>query len=226
MVLYGWIMNKHEIKQQTKNRLYFDKFRYSICFPLKESTCLRVINANLELTHSKIDRDIELRKFYHRNWSDTVITKSVVDNLKTMASFLVLNDREYKLVVYSDWVYLYVNEDSFFEDLTNLGFVKKLWINEVVVTHPADTLLFKKNPYNYRAYFRSAYSKDPDVARLYNWLKNQPEVKLSPSLEHKAFSGFWEHHFVDFNDLKLPTMMALIRPDSLRKTYKICRSAD
>lgn len=219
-------MNKYEIKQQIKNRLYFDKFRYSICFGLKDSTCLRVINDNLELTHSKIDRDIELRKFYNRNWTRRVINESDVNNLKAMASFLVLNDREYKLVVYSDWCYLYVNDSSFFDDLINLGFIKKLWISECVVTHPSDTLLFKKNPYNYRAYFRSAYSKDPDVAKLYNWLKNQPEVKLSPSLEHKVFSGFWEHHFVDYNDSKLPTMMALIRPDSLRKTFKIWRSAD
>lgn len=219
-------MNKHEIVAKEKNRLFFDQFRYSVSFKLKESTCLRVINDNLELTYSKIDRDIELRRFYQRNWAVSTINQSDVENLKTMAGFLILNDRSYKLVVYSDWVYLYVNDDSFFEDLNNFDFVKKLWITEAVVTHPADTLLRKNNPYKFRAYFRSAFSKEPDVQKLYTWLKTQPEVKLSPSLDQNAFSGFWEHHFMDYNDSKLPVMMALIRPNSLRKTFNICRKSD
>ena len=219
-------MNKHEIKTKQRNKLFYEHYKYSINFNLKEGNALRLISNDLESSLHRINSDIALRKFYNKSWLAGHISERTVENLKAVAHFLVLNDREYKLVTGRDWVYLYVNDPSFFDDLANMSFISKLWIQEAVITHSKDTILLKTNSYKHRSYFKVLYSKDPDVGKLYSWLQKQPEVKMCPSLEHKAFSGFWEHHFIDYNDPRLPVMMGLIRPNALRKTYNICQNSD
>jgi len=223
-------------KLVVKDRLFYSQFEYCIRFHLEEVNCLRTLD------HEQIDRLIERRVAWRRidsmatpsrsaNIVNTMlakrskkITKTTVENLHKLADVLLTTPATFKLVVSSYSGYVYTNNLALIDTVSKLSGVSNTEYSQAVVTRPKNTIQLKNPRHQWRSYFKIGKLSTEQKSYLINFLVNQPDVRLSPSLKQwidLKFTRTQDYFFIDYNEPAWLTMLSLVQPGLIRKTLQI-----
>ena len=240
MDISSLIASNRELKENT-DRLYFDQYRYSFKLHLKDFSCLREIR-NSTKTQTEVEfivtKRFAKRLSYDRFWTYTepgsailnttdeqTTTKMRLDNLIDIMGVLWLVRNQVKIMFSGDWGYIYSNDRDLLIQINNLHYVTGYYIKEAVISKPKNTVVLKSSPYRFRSYFAYKKYDDAKKERILDYLKNQPDVKISRGLHRwlKYRTSDWSrrHYYFDHNDTKIELMLRLIFPDILRITMPI-----
>lgn len=219
-----------------KDRLYFDKFNYSMGFHLDEVSCLR--NLDHDYIDEMIHRRIEWREVARKRWKTAgnkaatilgraykEITPETVDNLHAVAEVILATPNEFKLVVSVNQAYVYTNDLQLIEQLDRMPILHYKTFCQAEIVRPKNTIALKKPRHQYRSYFKllklTAQQKDQMEAFLMN---HQQDVRISPAfLQWLAFpyARLQDYFFVDHHTESWLTMLNLVVPGCIRKTMHI-----
>ncbi len=191
------------------------------------------LTALRELDHQTVDRILDHRSDWQRrrpnfggSWrSRREINDSDRANCHTLCDYL-LKLTDYKLVISSDWGYLYANDLDKIREMETLGCLSPVHIKKSVQDRPRDTLLIRNSKHEYRSYFRAGRLEEPERTSLLSYLSNQQDLRISPGLQsfiNKGYTYLDSNGFVDHNTMGEIMMLNLIRPRAIRKTVKLIR---
>ena len=201
-----------------RDSLYYGQFLYMVRFYLKEATALR------KLDHAWITETLSMRA----QWGWKNITLNVTQAAHDACDALLSTTSPYKITIYSDWVYFYTNDLDDIEKLKQASMIQYGQIGRAVITHNKGTIGHLNPKHKYRTYLRSHKPTQEQVTSLRQLVTNSgDEIKISPGLrswfEQTRYVWTWDHFYVDHNDMKIVTMLALINPKFVRQTKPIVR---
>jgi hypothetical protein len=192
-----------------------------------------------QLDHAHIDRFIGIR----RRWQDRFrkvnpggswhlgqnedITDKSVGILHELCDMLQKETRGYKLMICSDWIYVYSNDRDLLDDFGRVARCKMQDLKQVKLQGSPDSVNLKTASHAWRSFFCGCRVEKKTIESMVAFLDNQPDVRLSPALKHcikHGWSQFERWYFVDHNDRTLVTMLSLIGPGLIRKTVPIVAS--
>ena len=231
-----------KFKSIPKDRLFYNRFEYSISFTLDEASCLRNLN------HAEIDATIERRREWRevalQRWHHTrtilgpqsrnilgrratEITDNTVKNLHTLAELLLATTVEFKLVVSVAQGHVYTNSLSFIQQINQYDFLSQKYFSQALITRPENTVQLKNPQHRYRSYFKITKLTNAQKKQLTVFLLNQHLIRLSPALDEwlvGPFSRTQDYFFVDYNEESWLTMLNLVHPGLIRKTQQIIQA--
>jgi hypothetical protein len=228
-------------KLVVKDRLFYNRFEYSIGFCIDEASCLR------ELGHEQIDdmikRRIAWRELSQQRIAGKVtssllghphnilsrrskdITEQTISDLHGLADLLLTTNSDYKLVVSVNNAHVYANDRKLIDQVGNLPGVTQRDYSQAVIGRPKNTIQLKNPRHAFRSYFKMTKITDEQKNNLKNFLNNQQEsIRLSPALARWiaiSFNRTQDYFFVDHNEMSWLTMLGLVRPGIIRKTMQI-----
>jgi hypothetical protein len=185
-----------------------------------------------------IDRVIARRKEWGRRlarspnpgswlWQELDITDRDIANLHTMCDFLSQDDRDRKIMISGNWIYVYSNDPDLLTDIASLDFLdttKMLYTRVKLVGSPG-TIVQKNPKYQKRSFLRSMVISPEQQQNLRNFLENQESARVSPALEYALgrdlMTRTMDYFFVDHDDDSVLIMLSLIVPNIIRKTLPI-----
>ena len=207
-----------QFKIVKRNSLYYNQYQYSAQFFLKEASCLR------ELDHSKIEKTMAFRAAWTVNRVQPVDKEAVH---KTCDLLLAIKN-PFKTSISYNWIYFYTNHVADIHDLRNTGPMSCIGdITSVEITDPKHTIGLKDPKHVFRTYIKSHKPTTEQNECLRQFLKNnKKELKPSTSLMNfltPKNRRFWasDYFFIDHNDMRMVTALALINPALIRKTLPI-----
>lgn len=224
-------------KRVVKDRLFYNRFEYSIGFHVDEASCLR------ELSHKNIDDMIERRIMWRQVAQERVknnksspytiltrrhreITDKTISDLHELANLLLNTTSDFKLVVSINEGHVYTNDLLLIDQLDNLsGLIHKEY-NQAVIGRPKDTVRLKNSQYQYRSYLKRTKITSEQKDHLMNFL-NMQNVRISPALTEWLKQPFYrtqDYFFIDHGEMSWLTMLSLVRPGLIRKTQEIIQA--
>ena len=233
-----------QFKSVVKDRLFYNRFRYSIGFQLDEATCLRD-SLEQDCINRMIERRIAWREISQQRFAGNIkstlfpgaatilarrqkeITEQTVDNLHKLASLLLTTPADFKLVVSVDQGYVYTNDLALIDQITTLPGITQKSYSQAVICRPRDTIQLKDPKHEFRSYFKITKITQEQKDHLIAFLANQPAVRLSPALKHWTtvpFNRTQDYFFVDHDGMAWLTMLSLVRPGLIRKTMQIIQA--
>ena len=232
-------MNKLKFKQIPKDRLFYDKWEYSIKFTLEEVTAMH------SLDHLRIDEILNRRKAWRQqaakraSWNSPqssmlsrmgldpdwpTITEGTYHRLHSFLDILLLCNFKFKLVTSMSTGWIYSNDIKLIEDLSNNSIITEKSYSQAVVNRPKNTIKLKNARHIYRSYFKEKKLSAEEKNNIKNWLFGQTNVRIGPSLRQCLETDtkyFREYFFIDHDTESCVTMLCLIQPGLLRKTVQI-----
>ena len=210
-----------EFEVAKRNSLYYGQFEYSARFYQKEISALR------ELDHHAIDRAVG----YRNNWRNRdVITDDVKHQLHATCNHLLTLKNPFKTMISMHWLYFYTNHAEDIEHLTALSPMRKQGsTTKIKITHAQNTIGLKNPQHAFRTYVQSHRPTDHQRDFLRDFLHhNQQDVRASQGLKDflkPKNNRLWmmDYYFVDHNDMKMVTALALMNPKLVRKTLPIVK---
>lgn len=220
-------------KPVIKDRLFYNRFDYSIGFEIDEASCLR------QLDHVHIDDFIRRRKQWREisqqrlnHSSSTIITKrwkeitdTTVQNLHDLAEVLLTTFADYKLTVTANYGHVYSNDLELLQTIDDLPFLKRKSYTQAIINRPKNTIKLKESTHTFRSYFKLAKLTIKEKESLVNFFSNQQDhVRLSPALKiwiDQPFNRVQDYFFVDHDSESWITMISLVYPGLIRKTMQI-----
>jgi hypothetical protein len=208
---------------------------------MKDFSCLREIR-NSTKTQTEVEfivtKRFAKRLSYDRFWTYSdpglviltktetqTTTKMRLDNLLNVLGVLWPVRNQVKIMFSGDWGYIYSNDKDLLIQIDDLPYMQGYYIKEAVLSKPKNTIVLKSSPYKFRSYFTYKKYDEDKKARILDYLKNQPDVKISKGLTRwlKYRTSDWSrrHYYFDHNDAKIELMLRLIFPDILRITMPI-----
>ena len=207
---------------------------------LKDFSCLRELcnstktQAEFEVTMAK---RFVIRLSYDRFWtfrvdtpadylqSHETVTKIRLNNLVDMLDHLWPIRKQVKIMFSGDWGYIYSNDRDLLIKIDDLPCVTGYYIKEAVVSRTKNTVVRKSSAYRFRSYFAYKKYDEDKKARISDYLKNQPDVKIGRGLnrwlKYKISDWSRRHYYFDHNDPKIELMLQLMFPDIIRITMPI-----
>lgn len=210
---------------ETVNRdsLYYGKYLYSARFVLKEASCLR------KLDHKEIDNVLNFRDLWaskrYRN-----ITFDDRANCHIVADQLINLKNPFKHVIMgNNWLYFYTCNLEDIETLSQGPMKRIATVGQATVICPKNTIGLKDPKYKFRTYFRSHSPTAQQIRTLDDFIDaNREDVKPSIGLQTffkrvKGYAWILDYHYIDHNDMKMVTALALLNPRLVRKTKQIVK---
>lgn len=213
-----------------KDRLFYDQYEYVLNFKMPEMSTLR------GLDHATIDRTITHRNTWKQrnpnfggSWRGRKqqITDNERANCHSLCDFL-LSQQNYKMVISTDWAYIYSNDLNMLRKMESLPYVLPLSLKQARIDRPRDTLLIRNSQHEHRSYFRAGRLTPEQRVNLKNFLENQTDIRIGPGLKHflsdeHAYHYLNDNVFIDHNGSGIVMMLNLIIPRIVRKTVKLIR---
>lgn len=204
-----------------RNSLYYGQFEYGARFYQKEISALR------ELDHQAIDRHVG----YRNTWRNRdIITSDVIHQLHVTCNHLQSLQNPFKTMISMNWLYFYTNHVEDIDHLATLSPMKKLGsTTQVEITHARNSIGLKNPRHTFRTYVQSHRPTDHQRGFLRDFLQhNQSELRASQGLKDfldPKSKRFWmmDYYFIDHNDMKMVTALALMNPKLVRKTMPIVK---
>ena len=233
------INSNPKFKLVVKDRLFYNRFEYSIGFTLQEASALR------DLRHDEIDQTMERRREWieiaHQRWHKTgtilgrqhniisrrrtEITDKTTKDLHDLAELLLTTVTEFKLVVSVNQGHVYTNDLNLIDQLNQLDFLANKDYSQAEINRPKNTIRLKNPRHQYRSYFKITKLTADQKDHLMDFLYNQRNsIRVSPALQRwidQPFNRTQDYFFVDYDTSSWLTMLALVNPGLIRKTMQI-----
>ena len=209
------------IRQEPRDRLFFDQYQYRMQFYLRYAWCMRSYD------HDDIDRRLE--NYYGRYRGvgafGTANSQQQAD-LHNMCDLLRALPASCKIMIQYDHVFLYTNELNTLKDMSQVAYLDRQLIGQAVVVYPKDTVMLL-NPVNqYRTFLKSKWWDLDTSTRVKKFLLGRQDLFRIPrgfceKLERPGRLATRDHHFLDHNDPDLLLMLSLVCPGIINKTLPI-----
>lgn len=205
-----------------RDKLFFDRYEYSVCFVLEECGVLR---ENSELA---ILRAINWRNSNRRTYrsASADISPELTDDLLDMWRKLNQHRDQIKVVFSYNLVYVYGNDLKMLADIAGQSYTDINCFQQAVVTRPRDVVL-KSNPkFKLRSYFKDTYLEDDKQALLRNFLTSRPDSYgftgvFRRHLDRSRWFYLQRHHWIEHDSPADVTMLSLVVPGLIRKTVEV-----
>jgi len=189
-----------------------------------------------------IERRKTWREIAQQRWNNTInkkggpstilagrryneITDQVEQNLHDFVDVLSDSGVEFKLVVSTDYGWIYTNNVVLIEQLKQLKILTSKSYTEAIVDRPKNTIRLKNSKHQLRSYFKTIKMTAQQKINLINFLNNQADtIRVSPALNSwidGPFHRTQDYFFVDYDKELWLTMLALVHPGLIRKTQQI-----
>lgn len=227
-------MKKPILQVKHRDRLYFDQYRYCACFQQPEISCIR----GMEI--SRIRKSIDYRKSWSGNplsSSTKVWSADIENNIYETFNYLAGSLEPIKVTFSWHWCYVYGNNLAWLQRIDQeCSGAHYISLTEAVIDRPKDAVSLLEPKFAWRTYFRER-TIDPAVKqRLKSWIQAQNgEVAASPAmnswLKHQNDFSRWRsktlqrYYYVEHNDPKFDTMLAMVVPGMVRTTKPIQQRA-
>ena len=224
--------SNQRIRSESRDRLYYDQYAYCLHISLQDLCALR------QRTHSGIEqfcnqinwaRDIN----YGGSWRWPMRRLRPVTDQSRENCHLALNALNgitipHKLIINEDWGYIYTNNLDPLNELIASPGVSVQDVRLAVVDRPRDTLVIKSSIHEQRTYFRNQSITAEQKKDTVKFLSNRCEIRTSPSMtswlhDFPQHRYVCDNYFVDHNDDGFLTMLHLVVPLKIKKTYKLLR---
>lgn len=211
---------KFNFESVGRDSFYYGQFRYMARFYLDKASTLR------SSSHRDLDRTLDLLSA--RRWNAPVVTDDIRENLHTVYDQLENLKNPHKKIIFAKWVYFYTNELQDIDSLSQGPMEMKGSVCEALITHQYGTIGQLNPKYKYRTYFSNHRPTVEQINTFRQFIENcGDEVKISPGfrdwLANQRIQWILDHYFIDHNDSKIITMIALINPQLIRKTKPIVK---
>jgi len=233
-----------KFKSVVKDRLFYDRFQYCISFGLTEISCLREQELDCARIRHMLDRRKQWREVAQERWTalngktsahQTIlthrwneITEEVEQNLYDFADILRNSGADLKLIVSTNYGWVYTNDLTLIGQLKPLRMLTGKRYTEAVVDRPKNTIRLKNPKHNYRSYLKITKITEQQKHNLINFLTNQqPGIRISPALTEWTTGPFHrtqDYFFIDHDEMSWLTMLALVHPGIIRKTQQIIQA--
>jgi hypothetical protein len=207
-------------KPTFKDRLFYDKYRYSMAFRLMHAQLLRSWH------HAALDEVIE----YRNNPGSYSWRSRTVDPGQKVAlhNFIDIRDEleEHKIVLFHNHVYIYTNSQPDLEKLADLQYISHCYPTQAVINRPRDTILLTDPKYQYRTFLKERFLTPENMNNLSKFLLNRRDCfrvtdDLRRRLQEQNGLYTMSHYFVDHNDMKDLVMLQIVCPGIVRKTLTL-----
>lgn len=220
------------LKYDTKNkdRLFFDRWRWSARFSCDGVYCLRDPQESWD--HWK--QAIENRYRWYvgaPRWAHNRF-KTELSILTSLAEILHKNYGECRLMVSGHWAHVYTNNVDLIQTLHDLTFVTDWQLTEANPVLPRDQVVLRDSPYHLRSYFKDRRVTPDEKYHLRKFLRCQEEVRLSPGLnswleaadsKSPVYPRLERYFFIDHDSASIITMIGCIKSDIVRCTIPIVK---
>lgn len=191
--------------------------------------------------HKKIDRILEIRQSWgyralnvnyggswRTDWTPKHIDDTVKKNVHDMADWLQDHAGKFKLVISGNCLYFYTQDPCVLDEIMAIPWLdqSKMQLRKLKLSgQQPGRVYLKKSPYVYRTWLRYANISDNRSQALRDFLAQQTDMRLSPSLRewvnHASWKNPQDYFFIDHSVPGLETMLCLIHPRLARKTQPI-----
>ena len=233
-----------KFKSIVKDRLFYDRFQYCISFGLTEISCLRDQELDCVRIRNMLDRRKQWREVAQQRWVTlgqkhnaqqpiltrrwNEITDEVEQNLYDFADLLRNSGTDFKLVVSTNYGWVYTNSLELISQLKPMRMLTGKKYSKAVIDRPKNTILLKNPRHRFRSYFKITKITSQQKDMLINFLNNQQSsIRIGPALATWTTSAFHrtqDYFFVDHNEMSWLTMLALVHPGIIRKTQQIIQA--
>lgn len=204
-------------KPVSKDRLFYDQYQYSLGFYLQHAGLMRGLDSAM------LDHRIQWRS--EASWVRTKVEDHQREKLHQACDWLRTAQDRCKILFYSNWVYIYTDDQSWLEQTAQQSWVSKPTASQAVVNRPRDTVLLKNPQYLYRSYFRDKTLTNEQRQSLCKFLLSRSDCfGYTPNLESRLQNKYFysmSHYYVDHNDMKDLVLLSLVLPGLIRKTLSI-----
>lgn len=217
------LSNKIKIQTDPRDRLYFERWQYSIAFV--QSRVCDIRGLNLEATKNLVDYKSQ-SKFQQGRY-----TPDVIKNIYATLNFFAGETEPFKLTLSGNWAYVYTNDIALANRLVaSCPAAKVRFVKQAELSQPRDAVLLSHSEFAYRTYLRSMWVDDQQIVNLDSFFDAQNSTNVSPCKSLKLFlksntnyKSHWvaNHYFIDHNDPGYPLMLSLVVPRIVRKTLPI-----
>ena len=235
------LFNDNEIFVVKRDRLFYDKYEWSVSWQQDEITVLRNGTDPKKIARSIADREywsayrqglLSTTRLPDRRWR-TPFTTEVLDSIESVRQLLVTESCPWKTVFgYNNNIIVYTSNQSLVEAILCIA-KRTVTIKQAAVTRPRDTVELIDPTHKFRTYLRSTSVNDNSKQILANWVNAQGDaVRLSPALAHwltnnrlrgGPFDGTERYFFFDHDSKMYETMLLIVLPSSVRKTVELIK---
>jgi hypothetical protein len=214
---------------EPRGSLYFGKYEYTISFHID---CAWLLNS---LSRTKILEGLHRRDQYNRSIGHPVTDELTKKNLIHAVDVIGNLRSAYIHRTYGiNSFHVYTNDIKDVETLYR-NYPKESIIKQAVLAYPTGVVMLVNEPkYPYRTYLKEKNLSTDKKQAVWNWISHQdPDLVASPVTEkwftqdygwgRTKSNSSWsrEHYFVEHNDLKHITMLAMLCPGLTRKTVQV-----
>jgi hypothetical protein len=228
------MMGSFKLKVEKRNKLYFNKFKYRATLKI-QGAAYTYYTPNLETFISRMEK---LRTNTNR-YGVRIINEDWKEywdevNLDQISQFItwrnVVDKSKCMHRIQGDTVSFFSNDLSLLQTLDSIN--TEIFYSEAISLKP-NIMYFKKQPkFKFRTYFRSKrMPKDfsDNVRSLSSMYQNV--LNFSPALfnalfyqnQYNPYRYLHGSYYVEYNDDKMLTILAMWFPDMLAKTYSLAK---
>lgn len=207
--------------KQSRDRLFFDQYRYSMQFQFRHSGRMR------SLDHDSIRASVEWVNITNmaRMLSLTPIGTVELQQMLALATLISSIAVPYKRIVYSDCQYFYTNHAEIFADLARAKGVRHVSYSEACIDRPRDSVILEHSDYQYRSFFREKFYTRDQLTTLSQFLNSRPtQFRITNAWKKKLthlHCYITRSFFVDHNDPRDTLLLNIALPGCVRKTVPI-----
>jgi len=212
------------------DRLYFDKYRYSLRLDLQWVECVRFLDHDrieylLEMwdTHQWYDRKINKGGTWKSRHRRTMESEDR-GKLHKLCDWFQEHDNVKKQFV-RDKVFIYSNNERELEELRYMINPETHLLSEIIIDRPENTVKSRYPGYEARAYLRSKRMSITEKRNLTKFIdQNSWNIRLNVGLERfvaNHSTRLRDYFFIDFKDRRLTGILELMVPGTVRKTADI-----
>jgi hypothetical protein len=211
-----------DIRQEPRNRLFFDQYQYRMQFYLRHVWCMRSYD------HDDLDRRLESYQGWNHGKLNAppLVDPQAHADLHNMCDLLRgLPDSCKKMIQY-DTVFLYTNDLAIIEDMSQVGYISQIKIGQAVTVYPKDTVMLVNPAHQYRTFLKHKWWDLETSNHIKKFLLGRQELfRISGSFQEKLQRpgrlATQDYHFLDHNDPDLLLMLSLVCPGIINKTLPI-----
>jgi hypothetical protein len=192
------------------------------------------MSALRELDHTAIDKTLnsitlQRQPNFGGSWRHTrAITDENRANCHALCDWL-LTQQNYKLVISQDCGYFYSNDLATVRIMEQLSYLHPLRIKQAQISRLRGTLLIRNSTHEFRTYLKPGRVSDQEKLSLKNFLQNQDNIRLGPSLidffqRSNKYHYINDNFFIDHDGLGILTMLSLVRSNCVKKTLMLIRN--
>lgn len=221
----SWSNNVRTVR---RSQWYFGQYQYCTAGILKDCSVLRFKDHGV--VESMIARRLEWSRrmpMQPGSWMKSIAPSSDDDmqNLHQMLDWILAQKDTVRTTVCQDQIHLYCHDVTQALQASQLPGLINPTVMQVQIQGQPGQINLKSSSWLYRTYLRRQRVSSAQKSSMTSFLQAQKDIRLGPALanwlEHRDNLRCQDYYFVDNNDTRIQTFMALIADGIIRTTRNI-----